>query len=683
MRTRSRPQSWLIVALTVAVALSAWTGLAFGSPAAHPALARAAPALGVIPVAPAAPPLPAVGGPQWINLTPLENGTAPAGSADAAMAYDPLESEWVYFGGCTVLVCPINDTWVYANGGWRNVTDPARAPPARYGATMDYDANAGGILLFGGIGTSATFLNDTWLFQGCQWTNVDYLGPAPPARLFANMVFDPESATNGSVLFGGCIGIGFSIGCFNDTWVWQPGAGWTELKNVTAPPVRGAAMMAYDPVDRYAVLYGGFGNCPSGFCYYHDTWEFYSGTWWPLNATSVAGPPARDSAVMTFDQALGGTLMFGGYNETMGTPLGDTWLFHGGAWTQISPSSGPSIRYHATMSVDSSGVPPLLFGGYAGAGGVTVGDTWVYETPPSVAISGLSGSVEVGGTAPTTVTAGGGSGPYSVIVNFGDGSAGGASGAGPTFAFPHAWTRTANVTVTANLSDFVGEPATAAQALKVVAGPTIVATAGMGASDTGISVSFTAQPGSGSSSLTGYVWTFGDGTNASGANVTHAFAHAGEFEVAVTASDSTGAPADAQLMFPVAAVPSATIVANPTQPTAGSAAGFLATVGGGSAPLHYAWLFGDGSTTGLPSPSHVYAAAGTFLVQLWVNDSAGATSHASATIVVVAPTGGSPGPASTTSSAIPSWYWIAIAGIVIATVVVAGLLIATRRKPGT
>jgi len=68
----------------------------------------------------------------------------------------------------------------------------------------------------------------------------------------------------------------------------------------------------------------------------------------------------------------------------------------------------------------------------------------------------------------------------------------------------------------------------------------------------------------------------------------------------------------------------------------------------------WAWTFGDGGTSSLPNPSHVYAAAGTFTVHLTVTDPGGLSSGATHTVNVThAPTAGfsfAPNPAVRNSS---------------------------------
>jgi PKD repeat protein len=60
-------------------------------------------------------------------------------------------------------------------------------------------------------------------------------------------------------------------------------------------------------------------------------------------------------------------------------------------------------------------------------------------------------------------------------------------------------------------------------------------------------------------------------------------------------------------------------------------------VSGGVAPYTYLWKFGDGSTSILADPSHVYTSKGTFHVTLNVTDESSNVSQSNATIVVLGP----------------------------------------------
>ncbi|MCI4344614.1 MAG: PKD domain-containing protein, partial [Thermoplasmata archaeon] len=597
-------------------------------------------------------------------------------AALGSLAYDPIVTAWVYIGGCALTGCPEDQTWIFSHGGWRNVTDPHLAPPARYLASMVFDPNAGGELLFGGLGPGNVPLGDTWLYQGGRWTNLTYLSTPPSARWNANLAFDPDPGVSASLLFGGCTS-NLVTSCLNDSWLWQPGAGWTPLGSAFAPPARGGAMMVYDRADGYLLLYGGTEACGSSTCYYQDTWEYYSGAWWPVHRIGPV-PGAQEEGAMTYDAARGAALLFGGLNATAGTAVGETWSFAQGRWTQLTGGTAPAGRIGPALSPDSLGVPPLLVGGLS-ASFTFFNDTWTYDVPPTLALSTDRSSVEAGARLTFTASVSGGSSPFSIQVDYGDGSGAYAAGDGPSFNFSPSFAAPGAVTVRANVTDFLGETASASTPLRVTSGPSLSAAASVAAGDSGVPVRFTSLPGPNSSSLSGFDWTFGDGGSGLGENLTHTFSAPGSYVLSVHATDSVGVVASAELHFLVVAPPAFTISAAPSAPVAGAVVALTAALSGGVSPFQYAWVFGDGATSGLPAPSRAFTTAGTYAVQLWVNDSAGASSHASLAITV-SPAPGQIGPHTTASgpSVIPTWYWYALAGIVGATVL-GGILLARRR----
>ena len=123
--------------------------------------------------------------------------------------------------------------------------------------------------------------------------------------------------------------------------------------------------------------------------------------------------------------------------------------------------------------------------------------------------------------------------------------------------------------------------------------------------------------------ITGWLWDFGDGTTSSLANPTHTYQVAGSFDVILTVTSAGGTDTVTQ-----------TALVSVTEPA--PSASFLVTNGVGEAPLAVAfadtstlnisswlWDFGDGTTSTLSSPSHIYN-TGTYTVSLAVTSPAGA-----------------------------------------------------------
>ena len=81
---------------------------------------------------------------------------------------------------------------------------------------------------------------------------------------------------------------------------------------------------------------------------------------------------------------------------------------------------------------------------------------------------------------------------------------------------------------------------------------------------------------------------------------------------------------------------SASFTFSPSSPSVGQSVTFTGSASGGTSPYTFNWVFGDGAGTGNPV-SHAYTTAGSFIVQLTVRDSAGATASTSQSITVTQP----------------------------------------------
>lgn len=104
-------------------------------------------------------------------------------------------------------------------------------------------------------------------------------------------------------------------------------------------------------------------------------------------------PPVREEAGTAYDEANRLTVLFGGsvptWKESCAcydgyTPLGDTWVWDGAAWSQVT-TPGPTPRRGPAMAYDASSRQVLLFGGYGPADPQRpddwsyLGDTWSFD----------------------------------------------------------------------------------------------------------------------------------------------------------------------------------------------------------------------------------------------------------------------------------------------------------------
>jgi hypothetical protein len=83
------------------------------------------------------------------------------------MAYDPVGKKILMFGGYEG-ASYLNDTWIFNGADWIQLS-PADAPPVRSAAAICFDRASGKMVMFGGF-NGAQHLADTWLWDGAAQT---------------------------------------------------------------------------------------------------------------------------------------------------------------------------------------------------------------------------------------------------------------------------------------------------------------------------------------------------------------------------------------------------------------------------------------------------------------------------------------------------------------------------------
>ena len=126
--------------------------------------------------------------------------------------------------------------------------------------------------------------------------------------------------------------------------------------------------------------------------------------------------------------------------------------------------------------------------------------------------------------------------------------------------------------------------------------------------------------------ITSWVWSFGDGTFATGPEVTHVYGRTGFFEVLLMVVDSTGRRASTTKRVWVTVPNSAPTAAFFTSGT-GLTVNFDASASsdGDGQIVSYAWTFGDAQTGRGMQTVHTFSGPGTYNVTLTVTDDRGAT----------------------------------------------------------
>lgn len=538
----------------------------------------------------------------------MNNSTNPPAREWASLSDDPSEQGAILFGGLSAGNLPLNDTWKFQQGRWTELCSGTAAPPscaaspsARWSPAAAYDARDGEVVLFGGT-TALGSVNDTWVFHNGSWSNVtSAIGPPNDG---GEMTYD---AADGYILW---------VAGNGGTWTFSNGT-WTHLNPPTFPSARGGEALFYDPAARAVILWGGTNS---------QTWEFSAGVWTQLNP--AASPPAGAPLGTAYDSAFGYGLVFG----PKGTLDNSTWTFSNGTWTNESAAVGPAAPPTATylaLAYDSTDGYTVALDEVAYKS--SPNETWVLRDPLTLNASASAAVRDVGQSLTYTVAVSGGVRPYSVSF----------PSLPPGCAAPSSFVNTTMIACTLNrtgsfglnvsVTDDAGVSDHLVIPLVVNTDPTASIAAYPNPTTVGVPVGLDAVVSGGTPPALGN-WTITDGTSSNDTALNHTFATPGSYRATFSGSDAVD--------FPFAA--NVTIVVNPGLSVSADASSNVTDVGlpvhlnasatGGTTPLAYAWVLGDGASASANDTTHAYATAGTYAPRVWVNDSVGA--GASATISI-------------------------------------------------
>lgn len=299
---------------------------------------------------------------QWLQVA----NDGPSARYGHAMVYDSVRRQSIVFGGSFDFLPLHDDTWVWNGQSWTEVNLNGTRPDGRRRHCMAFDSRRGVAVLFGGLvsngGQNAS--NETWEWDGAAWTRRDVQGPS--ARMDAAMAYD--SARGVVVLFGGRNE--FTREVYGDTWLWN-GSTWTEQGGPGPTPraVPGAAM-AFDAARGECVLFGG--ETSQGVPY-QDTWTLNSEGW---TFEGDDAPSARSQTTLAYDGRTERVMLFGGWRPVLGY-ADETWCWDGARWQQIQVNAPPARAGHA-MAFDERVAECIMFGG-ANAPHSPLNDTWAFR----------------------------------------------------------------------------------------------------------------------------------------------------------------------------------------------------------------------------------------------------------------------------------------------------------------
>jgi len=264
----------------------------------------------------------------------------------------------------------LNETWVFTGTDWTNLSttliDASGPLPGRINGVMSSDGY--GVMLFGGQTASSTagVLEDTWLWNGTTWA-VQTPTTVPFGRYGAAATY---LAGTGVVMFGGENLLFKTL----ETWVWNGNTkAWSlvTVANGSSPAARCGHVMAAS--GSLVLLFGGEGTNSQ----FNDTWTFNGTTWTKL--TPATSPSVRSDACMSYDTVNNIWVLFGGKNEY--NYLDETWTFNGTTWTQVTVANGtgPEGYIGAQMAFDASSGKTIMFGGISATNNYSENDTWSFD----------------------------------------------------------------------------------------------------------------------------------------------------------------------------------------------------------------------------------------------------------------------------------------------------------------
>ncbi len=173
--------------------------------------------------------------------------------------------------------------------------------------------------------------------------------PSPPARMRAALAYDPVARR--ILLFGGADTTARQL---DDTWTLalerlsetpcDLQGTWSQQQPLSRPRARSSPAMVFDRSRARAVVFGGEVGPPTIKELVNDTWSFDGETWTP-EAAARPLPSAVSGHQLVWDERRQRALLWGGEDAGGGFYL-DLWALEGGAWHTVSTTTAGTSRLY-------------------------------------------------------------------------------------------------------------------------------------------------------------------------------------------------------------------------------------------------------------------------------------------------------------------------------------------------
>jgi hypothetical protein len=359
----------------------------------------------------------------WTERTSA--GNKPSQRFAHSMAFDSARGRVLVFGGFDITNGGfLNDLWEWdpASGAWSQRTSTTGSwPTGREYASLVAIESSGRLELVAGVrpydpygagGTGGTYYGsgpimnygtsgsrDVWELDPATAVFTDRTAPLDIPAPRGNLAMAYYPPTGKVYIFGGCDGMmGLTFG---DLWEWN-GTTWAQVSSSNGPQARCDSAMAYDPVRKSLILFGGT-SYQGRMDAFPETWEWTnSGGWAQLKP--LGSPAPMYGHGMVTDTVRNKVLLFGGlsYKYYYGPDGGiyvpppmdplrnEVWEWDGGTltWTNRTPVTSmqaPRGRQYPVLAFDEARGKLFLYEGPNNSWSSGASTSGYWEWDPSTA----------------------------------------------------------------------------------------------------------------------------------------------------------------------------------------------------------------------------------------------------------------------------------------------------------